>query len=195
MKNYTKFTIYYEPAKINHEHVESATLAFSRLNTQDDTYKQKFVLEQKSKDGTRIEEYKMKEFHVGVHALLENIKNNIDFDKSYPAAIHDKAHEYFYISFGDKFIETSNRDSIQSILDAFQFDKLLSISHEHYKSIKDMYEYITLFEILNKKTMNLSAERMITLANIFKTKNPYQIFQSMGWLEKFLDDMKNEQKL
>lgn len=184
-----KFLIYYEPARASYEYIKSASLVFSRMSNNDNLYKQKYVIEHKSKNRQRIEEYKMTEVHLGADKIREKI-DSIDFEKIYPSPIRDDKHEYFYISYDNKIIETSDRESIVDILVMFRFEELLGITHKHFQYIKDMYEYIDLVKVLDSKISGLSKEQTVTLAKIFKPNNPYIIFQSMGWLNQFLEDMK-----
>lgn len=183
-----KISIYYEPARTSYEYIQSASLVFSRMNNDDNIYRQKYVLEHKSKKRQRVEEYRMIEVHIGADKVQDKMKK-FDFDKIYPEAYKDEEHEYFYIVCGDKIIETSDRESIQDILDAFRFDELLKITHKHFEYIKDVYEYLDLIKILDTKISNLSRTRMITLVDNFKLINPYKIFQNIGTLEDFLDNL------
>lgn len=70
-----KLIIY--PQKGEREFLKSFTLFFSRISENDDTYKQKAILEHKSKTRNRIEEYKMKEFHIGAKELQGKSCNDI----------------------------------------------------------------------------------------------------------------------
>lgn len=187
MDNYNKLIIYYEPLEGSREFLKSFTLSFSRISKTDNTYKQKAILEHKSKIRNCIEEYKMKEFHIGAKDLLKKIKN-IDFDKKYTKPT--KQTEYFCISYGDKKIITGDRSEIEEILNNFNFIRLSSITHKHYEFIKDMNEYTNLLDILNSKISILNRSQLFTLSKMFKQINPYILFQSMSWLPKFLDDNK-----
>lgn len=180
-----KLIIYYEPQKGEREFLKSFTLSFSRISENDDTYKQKAILEHKSKTRNRIEEYKMKEFHIGAKELLNKI-SKIDFDKTYQKP--KEGYEYFCIMYDGKKIETSDRQEISDILEAFNFMKLSSITHKHFEYIKDMNEYTKLLDILNNKINELNGTQLSTLSRMFKLVNPYLLFQSMNWLPKFLDD-------
>ena len=64
-----KFQIYYEPKKSD---ISSFTLAISRLNETDDTYKLKIIKE--IKNGIKVDTYKIKEFHIGVKNVTNKIK-------------------------------------------------------------------------------------------------------------------------
>lgn len=187
MANITKLNIYYEPAEGVYEYTKSFTLSFSRINEEDNTYKKKAILEHKSKKRQCVEEYKMKEIHIGAKELLEKIKK-IDFDKEYTEPVENG--ETYCISYGDKRLITGKREEIEEILDLFNFGKLLAITHKHYEYIKDMDEYTQLLDILNNKLTDLSGEQLKILCKTFKEVNPYSIFQSMGWLSRYLDDIK-----
>lgn len=187
MTKFEKLIIYYEPAEGTYEFTKSFTLSFSRINEKDNTYKKKAILEHQSRKRNRVEEYKMKEFHINADDILSKIEK-IDFDKNYtqPTEIS----ETYCISFGDKKLITGKKEEIQEILDDFNFDKLLAITHKHYEYIKDMDEYTKLLDVLNSKLGELSGEQLKTLCRVFKEVNPYSIFQSMGWLPRYLDDVK-----
>ena len=187
MTKFDKLIIYYEPAEDSYEFIQSFTLSFSRINKKDNTYKKKTILEHKSKKRNRVEEYKMKEFHIDADNILSKI-NKIDFDKEYTKPTDSG--ETYCISFGDKKLITGKKEENQEILDDYNFDKLLAITHKHYEYIKDMDEYTKLLDILNSKLCELSGEQIKTLSGLFKEVNPYNIFQSMGWLPKYLDDIK-----
>lgn len=185
--NNKKFVIYYEPPRSKREYLKSITLTISRINPDDNTYKIKLLQEHISKTRGVVEEYKMKEIHLGANEIIEKIEK-VDFERNYSAACKDEKHDYFYISYGDKTIETSNIDDIEYILEEFCFNDLISITHKHYEYIKDMYEYTELVKILNNKINSLSGEQLATLSRLFKPSNPYLIFQSMAWLPEFLND-------
>ena len=187
MENYAKFTIYYEPPTHIREFLKSVTFTVSRLNTNDNTYKIKLLQEHHSKTRENIEEYKMREIHIGAKEILDKI-NKIDFSKEYTPAIRNGMNDYFFICYGNKKIETSDKESIQYILDMFRFDELICITHKHYVYIKDMYEYLNLFNILSSKIGSLTGEQLATLSKLFKPSNPYLIFQSMAWLPIYLDE-------
>ena len=182
-----KLIIYYEPEENVNEYIKSFSLSFSRINEKDGTYKQKAVLEHRSKTRGTIEEYKMKEFHTKASEILKKIEK-INFKKEYSKPV--KGAEYFCLIFGNEKIETSNYEEIKEILEDFSFMKLSAITHKHYRYIKDMNEYTKLMEILNGKISELNKDQLITLSDNFKNMDPYSIFQSMGWLPLFLDDIK-----
>ncbi len=186
MAKQTKLIIYYEPAEGAYEYTKSFTLSFSRINEEDGTYKKKAILEHKSKKRQCVEEYKMKEIHTDAEKVLEKI-NKIDFEKEYTKPTDGG--EIYHISYEDKRITTGKKEEIIDILNAFNFDKLLAITHKHYEYIKDMDEYTKLLDILNSKLADLSGEQLKVLCRTFKEVNPYSIFQSMGWLPRYLDDI------
>lgn len=178
-----KFIIYYEPVKDDREYMKSFTLSFSRINKEDNTFKKKVILEHRSRARNTIEEYKIKEIHLGAKNLLDKI-HKVDFKKSYSKPV--KGSEYFCIKYGNRMIETSNIDEIRDILELFNFVKLSDITHKHYKYIKDMDEYTKLLDILNSKITSLNGEEISSLSQIFKTIDPYKIFQSMDRLPEFI---------
>lgn len=182
----SKISFYYEPAKSSYEYIKSASLVFSRMDNDDNIYRQKYVLEHKSKKRNQIEEYRIIEVHFGADEIKTKM-DSFDFDKLYPEAYKDDAHEYFYITYGDKVIETSDRNSIQDILDAFRFDELLTVTHKHFEYIGNVYEYLDLMKVLNSKVSDLSKDRLITLVDNFKLINPYKFFENIGNIENYLD--------
>ena len=188
MNKIDKLIIYYEPAEGTYEFTKSFTLSFSRINKEDNTYKKKAILEHISKKRNRLEEYKMKEMHTNADEIIAKIEK-IDFNKKYTKPTDTS--ETFCISYGDKQLITGKKEEIQKILQEFNFDKLLAITHKHYEYIKDMDEYTKLLDILNSKLADLSGEQLKVLCRVFKDVNPYSIFQSMGWLPKFLDDIQS----
>jgi hypothetical protein len=188
MSKIKKLIIYCEPAAGVHEYVKSFTLAFSRINKEDKVYKKKAVLQHNSKSRNCVEEYKMKEIHTDADVILDKIAK-IDFEKEY-SPIVDGA-DKFYITYDDNKIQTSNKEEIQYILDLFNVDKLMNISHKHYEYIKDMDEYTILLDTLNSKLPDLDGNQIKTLSRTFKYTNPYNIFQSMSWLPIFLDNIAN----
>lgn len=186
MAKQDKLIIYYKPAEGTYEYTKSFTFSISRINEQDDTYKKKIILEHISKKRNRVEEYKLKEIHINAKEIIAKIKE-IDFNKTYTAPITNG--DEYDIIYGDRRISTGKKEEIQEILNAFNFDKLLAITHKHYEYIKDMDEYTKLLDILNSKLGELNGKQLSVLSSVFKDVNPYHLFQSMGWLPKYLDDI------
>jgi hypothetical protein len=182
MSNNSKFTIYYQPCSSSYEYIKSITLSFSRLENEDNIYKKKLILEHKSKTRNAIEEYKMKEVHIGADKIKEKI-NKIDFNQEKKVCETNGLEDYFLIQYGDKKIETSNKEEIQYILDMFNFDNLMTITHKHYSYIKDMDEYTELTKILYSKIPHLKREDLIMVSSEFKFTDPYHIFQRMPYFE------------
>lgn len=170
-----KFQIYYEPKRSD---VRSFTLAISRLNETDDTYKFKIIKEIK-KDIT-VETYKIKEFHIGVKEIVEKIAQ-IDFDVDYDFDKEGK--EMYYISADDKSIKATNKEQIQYILDLFQFDDLYNINVIQYPQIKDVYEFVILNKIFIHKMSQVSDETFSRVYDFYIHKNPYKVFENMNYLE------------
>lgn len=189
----SKLIIYYKPSKGYNNRIETFTFSISRIDIKDNIYKQKVIIEHKSSITGEIEEYKLKEIHLNAAQIIDKILS-IDFNKNYPAPIFDNKHDYFLVKYDNKKIETSDKESIKYILDLFKIDKLMSITHKHYKYIKDMYEYTELVDILNTKNNELTGKQLITLAHIFKRVDPYDIFENMDYLEKYLDTIKIDDK-
>ena len=180
-----KLIIYYEPASGIHEYIKSFTLSFSRINEEDRLYKKKAVLQHKSKKRNCIEEYKMKELHTDAETIVDKI-SRINFHKAYSPIVEGS--DKFYITYGDNKIATSNKQEIQYILDLFNFDRILNITHKHYEYIKDMDEYTVLLDSLNKKLPELNGSQIKTLSRTFKYTNPYNVFQNISCLPNFLDN-------
>ena len=178
-----KLTIYYKPQENKGEYVKSFTLSFSRINLTDNTYKQKAILEHRSKNRNRIEKYNLKEFHIGANELVRKF-DKFDFEKEYSKP--EKEKDYFCITYKDKEIETSNYEEIKSFLEDLDFLSLVSITHKHYPFIKDMYEYAALSNILSEKMLKLNGKQMMALINIFKNSDPYVVFSNMNDLSYFL---------
>ena len=64
MNNVPKFMFYYEPGSKN-PYTRSYTLSFSRIDEESNTYKQKAILQHWSDKRGNLEEYKLKEVHIG----------------------------------------------------------------------------------------------------------------------------------
>lgn len=188
MNEYPKFIIYYKPAGTG-KGVNALTLSFSRLSTEDNTYKQKLILEYTNENG-QIEEYKIKEFHIGANEILEKI-DNIDFSRFYINKKEYDDQDYILIKYGNKKIETTDKKQVDDILNLFKFNDLMHITRKHFKYIKDMYEYVDLVNILNSKLNSLSGKQMAKLSHLFSHEDPYRIFQSMAWLPEYLDSIEN----
>ncbi len=169
-----KFQIYYEPKK---SETRSFTLAISRLNETDDTYKFKIIKE--VKNGLKVDTYKIKEFHIGVKEVLNKIAQ-IDFEKEYDSY---KNGAMYYISVDDKSITTNNKEQIQYILDLFQFDELLSINVIQYPQIKDVYEFVKLNQLFIHKISQVNDETFSRVYDFYIHKNPYKVFENMNYLE------------
>ena len=182
MNNVSKLMFYYEPAGKN-PYTRSYTLSFSRLDSESNTYKQKAILQHWSDKRNNLEEYKLKEVHIGVDKLLEKIEK-IDFDKEYSAP--KSGEETMYIYYGDKKIATSNIDEVRDILNMFNFFELYSITHRHYGDIKDMNEYIALKKTLDEKVKELSPEMQVNAIKVFRDNNPYTTFQSIANLDDYI---------
>jgi hypothetical protein len=185
MNNVSKLMFYYEPAGRN-PYTRSYTLSFSRLDPESNTYKQKAILQHWSDKRGNLEEYKLKEVHIGVDKLLEKIEK-IDFDKKYSAPESGK--ETIYIYYGDRKIETSNVEEVRDILDMFDFFELYSITHRHYSDIKDMNEYIALKKTFDEKVQELSPEMQMNAIKVFRDNNPYKTFQSIANLNDYIQFM------
>lgn len=188
MSKYTKLIFYYEPDEVQKKNIRSFTLSFSRIDAECDTYKQKAILERVSEKDGKIEEYKMKEVHIGAKELLKKI-DKIDFNKSYTKC--EPGGEKLYISYGDKHIETGSPDEIMSILNEFSFFNLFSIPYQHYEFVKDMNEYVKLVDILYKKLLNLNDSNKMFLIKNFKLGDPYKYFQNIPYLESYINFLKN----
>ena len=169
------FQIYYEPKKSD---ISSFTLAISRLNETDDTYKLKIIKE--IKNGIKVDTYKIKEFHIGVKNVTNKIKQ-IKFEASYDKC--QKGKDIYYISVDDISISTSNKKQIQYILDLFQFDDLFNINVIQYPQIKDIYEFIKLNKIFIHKISEVSDETFAKVYDFYLHKNPYKVFENMNCLE------------
>ena len=182
MNNVSKLMFYYEPGAKN-PYTRSYTLSFSRIDSESNTYKQKAILQHWSDKRSNLEEYKLKEVHIGTDKLLEKI-SRIDFDKPYSAP--KTGEETIYIYYGDKKIATSNLEEVKEILKDFNFLELCSITHKHYGDIKDMNEYINLKRTLDRKVMELTPEMQASAIRIFRENNPYTTFQSIANLEDYI---------
>ena len=182
MNNVPKLMFYYEPGAKN-PYTRSYTLSFSRIDEESNTYKQKAILQHWSDKRSNLEEYKLKEVHIGTDKLMEKI-NRIDFDKVYSAP--KSGEETIYIYFGDKKIATSNVEEVRGILEDFGFVDLYKITHRHYPDIKDMNEYIALKKTFDAKVTELSPEMQADAIRIFRENNPYVTFQSVANLEDFI---------
>lgn len=183
MNNVPKFMFYYEPGSKN-PYTRSYTLSFSQIDEESNTYKQKAILQHWSDKRGNLEEYKLKEVHIGTDKLMEKI-NRIDFDKEYSAP--KSGEETIYIYFGDKKIATSNLDEVRDILNDFDFVELCKITHRHYKDIKDMNEYVALKKTFDAKVEELSPDMQLHATRIFRDNNPYISFQSVANLEDFIN--------
>lgn len=170
-----KFQIYFEPKNSD---VRSFTLAISRINEDDDTYKLKMIKE--IKNGIKVDTYKIKEFHIGVKDIIDKIAM-IDFDKKYEKCQSGK--DAYYISADDASISTSNKKQIQYILDLFQFDDLFYINIIQYSQIKDIYEFLKLNKIFIHKISEVSDETFAKVYDFYLHKNPYKVFENMNYLE------------
>ena len=183
MSNISKIIFYYEPGN-KKKYTSSFTLSFSRINEETDTYKQKVILQHWSEKRNQLEEYKMKEVHFGAKQLIEKIQK-IDFTKQYESP--KSGEEMLFISYGDKKIYTGDMDAVKEVLDLFQLLELADITHRHYEYIKDMYEYIALKKLMINKSSTLSAGKRECLNDIFRNYNPYKTFQSISYLDDYLD--------
>jgi hypothetical protein len=183
MDKISKLIFYFEPKQSCGLRTRSYTLSFSRIDKKSNIYKQKAILQYWSEERNTIEEYKMKEVHIGADILFEKIKN-IDFNRTYtpPNDNSDK----LYICYNGKQITIGNVKEVEDILNEFNFFDLYKISHKHYNHIKDMNEYIILKKILYKKAEDLSIEKQVLLDDIFKSTNPYVLFQSIPYLQEYL---------
>lgn len=170
-----KFQIYYEPKKSD---IRSFTLAISRLNEADDTYKFKIIKE--VKNGLKVNTYKIKEFHIGVQDIIKKIAQ-IDFQKEYDSSESGK--DMYYISADDNSITTSNKNQIKYILDLFQFDEIFNINVIQYNQIKDVYEFIKLNQLFIHKISKVSDETFSRVYDFYLHKNPYKVFENMNHLE------------
>lgn len=189
MDNIYKLTFYYEPSRKNKRGVRSYTLTFSQIDEETDTYKQKAILQYWSNSRGVVEEYKMKEFHVGVKQLIEKI-NKIDFNKQYSNPTLDG--EKMYIYYKDKQILVGDMSEIQDVLNIFNFFNLYKISHKHYDTIKDMNEYTKLKSALYKKAESLTIKEQALLDGLFKRNNPYITFQSIPFLQNYLNSQEDK---
>lgn len=183
MSNYSKLIIYYHPSEKEKSKIKSLTLSFSRLNDENDTYRQKLILQQNINN--KIEEYKIKEFHLNAEKIKEKIRK-IDFEREYDK-VNDLLEEYYLIKFNNKEIKTNNHNQIKYILDIFNFDDLMQIQHYHYKYIKDMYEFVSINNLLNAKAISLDKPQMLKLVEILKVEDPYRIFRNMIKLDEFIN--------
>ena len=86
---------YYEPGAKN-PYTRTYTLSFSRIEEDSNTYKQKAILQHWSDKRGTLEEYKLKEVHIGTDKLMEKI-NRIDFDKEYSAPKSGEETIYIYL--------------------------------------------------------------------------------------------------
>lgn len=183
MDNISKLMFYFEPSQKNNSRVRSYTLSFSRIDKDNNVYRQKAILQYWSEKRNILEEYKMKEVHVGAKELYEKIKK-IDFTKQYssPKDNGDK----LYICYEGKQLLIGDLQEVKDILEMFNFLDLYKISHKHYNYIKDMNEYIELKNILYKKAKELSIEEQTVLDNLFKENDPYKIFHNIPYLKNYL---------
>lgn len=179
-----KLLIYFEPSPENMPGVISITLTFSRMNKENNTYKQKLILQYLNDKGLP-EKCKIKEFHVGADKVLEKIEK-IDFEAKYDEPSNDENAETFMIKLDDKIIYTSDRKALSEILQLFNFEEITNIPKEHYKHITNLYEYLELMRILKNERKSLTPEYNKILNRILEN-NPYDAFYRISYLEKYLN--------
>lgn len=120
-----KLQLYYQPSKNNPDDIKSLSISYYDSNPEDNTYKQKIVLE---KNG---EKYKIKRCVNKLNEIvpfidqlsLFNYKDgNVDFEQS-----------YYHVKFGDGVYITNNAEDIRDLLNFMNFDEVMRYDANMYQ--------------------------------------------------------------